>query len=617
MRLLGFGTLCVCVFLCAFTARAEDLVSAAMSDALAATLVGDTTRVASIREMVARDYPAKSDSATGLLDDLAALEIVSASTSRKEKGEALKKLSGKMNDPVARERMKHLAHSVPEVQLEELIHKRKVNRVTGVVNRTWQTTAEVLAGQPRALAVAGTDAFYAVTGRTDPSVVDKKIGYLASLRENQPEASPEEIAEAQQMVSELEDKKSESLKRYWKQSIEDAENAGEFPRAERLCRIGSGLWPEEAAAFGELSAEVARKQTKAEQAAVVTTPPTTENHATAMLLRKKILEGGSTPPPISVAQATTSIGEAQAERRSKTFNYIVFGQTNFGVNSHGVARSVAQHGSDAPAALGLIQGAQTVMRGVSLLFGNTLGVEKAIEAYGEVERTNPAALTDDDYRDWADLYAKTDRYPEAIQVLESHSISDDKRIKKYREGWGSEIVKRADELPAGEDRFKALKFVIEDLSDTKAAARAEKVLAETPSSERPLVQVPKEDLVTYAPILQEAGFSLSPEWWDGDKSNGEMSDEGVYWDPQGSVWYRVGKRSPWRKIDQPEESRTRLQGYFDRIEQEGIARALREGRRGQRSFPLEVEGALGPDGSYLTPKFVQYDLTEDREGLFQ
>jgi hypothetical protein len=599
----------------------EEMLAATVHDALAGTLAENPQRVSSLREVVNQDNLEDPHLLSGLEDDLAVLEIVSSTLTQKEKGHALRKLAGKMNDPVAKERLLNLASRVPAVEMEDLVRKRKINKVTGVFNRAWKTTSEVVTGQPRALAVAGTDAFFALTGKNDPETVDKKIAYLAQLCEKEGNASPEELAKGRELITQLEEKKQQTLLRNWKASIKDSARNGETGRVERLCRIGGNLWPEDKEWFDQQLPSPPPHEDGSEgqgsAVEIVRSPSPVNEDPRMMLLRRKLVDGDNQAATIAVDPAREPIDEALAGRRSRTLNYLLFGESGYGLNTHGVARSVAEHGSDAPAAVGILQGAQTLLRGISLMFGNELGVEQAIDAYAEVDRKTPEALSREDLLAWADLCAKAGRYKEALEVLKKHQLVDEKRTHRYRSKWGTAIVKRCEELPAGEDRFHALKLVTTELADTSAAKRAHKLLLETPSTERPVIQVKREDLREYEPYLLKSGINLAREWWDGNPGNGEIGEEGIYWDPQGVVWYRVGKNSTWRSIPQDPKRIPALAGLFTQIEDRELARQLADKRHLDRKFPVEIEGGLGPDSSYVTPKIVQYEVDQDEEGLFQ
>ncbi|MCG3196782.1 MAG: hypothetical protein GHCLOJNM_01259 [bacterium] len=598
--------------------RAEEFVPAVVHDALAGALAENPKRVSSAKEVAERDQMRNSDQPDGIVDDLAVLEILSASTTQREKGIELRKLAKKMNDRVARERLLLLASQVEEVELTDLQRRRRLNQVTGVVNRAWQTTSEVLAGQPRALAVAGTDAVAAVTGRREPSVVDKKIGYLARMREAKGEATPEEIEKGRALVASLEERKSKTLLRSWKDSIKESRKLGERGRVERLSRVGISLWPEEREWFEEQLREL-NSDDEQPSANELPAPQPADglDDAGYGLIRKKILDSEAAPKAISVDSAKRPIGSALADRRSKTLNYLLFGESGFGVSPHGMARTAARHGTDAPAVVGLAQGVQTALRGVTLLFGNRLGLEESIDAYAKVDRENPEALSTEDYLEWADLCARADRYADALEILERKGIEDPNREEKYRAKWAAAIVRRSKELPAGPDRFKALKFVTESLSDTPSARKARELLEEMPTTERPVVQVSREDLRDYEGSLAQTGLRFQREWWDGDKRNGEIGEEGVYWDPKGSLWYRVGKRTAWREVLQDASRVPALSGLFTRINEEAIARRLADERGQNRKFPIEIEGATGPDSTYVTPKIVQFEVDKDEDGLFQ
>lgn len=595
--------------------RAEDeVLSAMLRDALAASLVGDSTRIASIHAVLAEDESEDAASWSGLLDDVATLDIVSSSDTRQEKARKLRNQAKELNDPVARERLSALADRVESYRLDDLIKKRRWNRVSGVVNRAIKTTSEVATGQPRALAVAGVDTVYAVTGRGAPTTVDRKIAYLAQLQELNETASPEDLAKARDIASKLEEKSTRHLIEDWKDRILLAEEEGDPVRAERLAGLASEIWPEEiwfAERLGEIQARAPQAQMETPVAAA---PLTREERARIELLSRELARPPERVETVSDTPSRSLIATANDERRSKTLDYLIFGDTRF--ETHRAARTVAAQGAGAPATLGILQGFETVVRGASLFFKNELGAKEAIEAYAYADRSNPGTLTEKDYLKWADLCAEVEDYAGAIEVLESAGVEDSRRVEKYRSKWADSIVKRCKDLPPGKDRFGALQFVLDELKGAKGARKAETLLAETPSVDRPLVLIETKDLRDREAQAMEAGLRFDRGWWDKDPANGEVEKDQFYWDPQGSVWYRVEKKSPWRCVRQSEESLPRLSAFFAALEEISVARSLAEKRRGQPVFPIEIEGGLGSE-NYLVPKIVERDIRSDDDWLFE
>jgi hypothetical protein len=375
------------------------------------------------------------------------------------------------------------------------------------------------------------------------------------------------------------------------------------------------LWPEETW-FQDRLESVAQLETDDLERQTQPIELSEEERAKAVLLRRKLTAREENGRVVSDRDGRETIGSAYAERRSRTLDYLLFGETQGALFSHRNTRTVAAQGTDAPSTLAFVQGVETVLRGVTLLFGNSLGLEKAIESYASVDRETPGALTDEDRRKWADLCAKAGDYKGALAILEHAGIDDAGRKEKYREGWAKAICKRCKGLPPGVDRYHAIDFVLRELADTSAGKQAHKLLAEAPATDRPLVLVETKDLVTHEPQLAEAGFTLKREWWDSESNNGEVARDRVYWDPEGTVWYQVHKDSPWRKVPQPPESLQRLNAVFASIEESAVARSLREERRGKRRFPVEIEGELG-SSAYITPKLVGYELSEKDDLLFE
>ena len=609
-------TIVVAMGMASFSASAEeDPLPALLHDALAGALTDNPERVASVRSVLEMDQLEDPDSWSGVLDDVAVLEILAASTTQKEKAYLLHEHATELNDPVARERLIDLVNRVEDYRLSELVRKRRMNRALGTVNRTWQTAAEVLAGQPRALAVAGVDLYYAARGLKEPGVLDKKIGYLSHLQEVRGEATEEEIEQSREFVASLEEKRSRTLLKKWKRMVEEAEESGDWVRTKRLAVLGGRIWPEEAW-FPERIKSIAQLETDDLESETQPLEISEEERAKAILLRRKLAARGGDGKIISDREGREKIGSAYAERRSRTLDYLLFGETQGAFFSHRNTRTVAAQGTDAPATLAFVQGVETVLRGVTLLFGNDLGLEKAIESYASVDRETPEALTDEDRRKWADLCAKAGDHKGALEILERAGIEDAERTKKYREDWAKAICKRCKDLPPGVDRYRAIDFVLKELADTSACKQARQLLAEAPAVDRPLVLAETKDLVTYEWQLAEAGFTLKREWWDSDSKNGEVARDRVYWDPEGFVWYQVQKDSPWRKVPQPPENLQRLNAVFESIEELAVARSLKEERRGKRRFPVEIEGELG-SSAYITPKLVGYELSEKDDLLFE
>ena len=598
----------------------DETLPALLHDALAASLAGNPERVASIRAVAAEDHAEDPDSWSGLLDDLVALEILTATSTQREKALGLRNHASQINDPVARERLLELAERVEDYQLLEYRRKRKLNTAIYAVNRSWQTASQVVAGQPRALLVAGVDLYYWALGKKEPSITDKRTAYLAKLRQTRGTASPREEEWDREFIRKVDTKKSRALQRRWEDLVESAIDSGEWNRARRLGRIGTRLWPT-SSVFSQGFARIETLEAKEvieKNADLDSADPGSphEDAAKAPLLQRRLLEPLDSTRVSTDRPARERIRDAYAQRWSETLDYLLFGGASSRALSKRTAQTVAARGADAPTSLAFFQGLETALRGVTLLFGNELGLDDAIDAYATAERETPGVLSQEDRLSWADLCAKRGDYAQALEVLEAGSVANPKRVRKYRERWAKAIVTRCKELPPTTDRFRALDFVRTHLGDTAGAQKASDLLAESPATDRPLLRVDLTYLQEFKRLLLDGGFTLERAWWDGQPGNGEISEDVVFWDPEGAVWYRVGKRSAWRKLQQPEANVTQLSAIFAVIEESIVARKLSETRRQRRRFPVELEGGLGSD-TYVTPKLVPLDVRKDDDYLFE
>ncbi|MCA9447730.1 MAG: hypothetical protein KC931_11485 [Candidatus Omnitrophica bacterium] len=591
------------------SAQEDPWVETAVRDALVGALTGNQERVASVRSVLEQDSRDESALETGVADDLAVLEILAGTGTQKEKAERIQDVANQLNDPVARERLLDLSKRSNDYRLEQLIKKRRINRYTGVINRTWRVTSQVLTGQPSALGVAGIDVAKAVTGRSDPTVTDKKIAHLASLQEKRGETAGKDLDRAREFYERIEEKKDRELKNDCLRTVERAEKAEDWWRVREFAIHGTSFWPEEEAfqealltAEDHLFGEVVDQEE--------TAPPLEDisSEQVEVLRRKIVSESEKSFTP--TARSREEIQTAEANRRNRTLDYLVFGDTSVSDVSERSAKTAIVHGGDAPAALAFFQAAESLMRGATLLFGNDLGVEDAIQTYAKIEKENPEALSRRDYLKWADLYSKKDREDKAIELLQSHGIEDEGRIEKYEKRWAKGIVNRCRDLPPSKERIQALEYVTTSFPDTSAAREADQLLREMPRTDQSLIRVQREDLKAYRTELVDAGFNLPIQWWDDEKGNGELGEDSLYWnDEEAAIWYRVTSKSPWRKIDQSDLAKDRIRAVFVQVENRAVARAMKQDRSLGRRFPLEIEGALG-DGSYITPQLVEYDLSD-------
>ncbi|MCA9444778.1 MAG: hypothetical protein KC964_28590, partial [Candidatus Omnitrophica bacterium] len=126
------------------SAQEDPWVETAVRDALVGALTGNQERVASVRSVLEQDSRDESALETGVADDLAVLEILAGTGTQKEKAERIQDVANQLNDPVARERLLDLSKRSNDYRLEQLIKKRRINRYTGVINRTWRVTSQVL-----------------------------------------------------------------------------------------------------------------------------------------------------------------------------------------------------------------------------------------------------------------------------------------------------------------------------------------------------------------------------------------------------------------------------------------------------------------------------------------
>ena len=588
----------------------------AVRDALVGALTGNSERVSSVRSILDEDRSENDGPLTGLDDDIAVLEILASTHTQKEKAEQIQQLAKHLNDPAARERLLDLSKRSNDFRLEQLLRKRRLNRYTSVLNRTWQTTSRVLTGQPSALGVAAVDVARAVTGRSAATVTDKKLAHLADLQAKRSEVGEKDLAKGKRILDRVNTKKERELKNDCQRTIKRAMEDGDWWRVREFSILGKKLWPDDPV-FSEslLSAEKKIFNKQPEPGETSHTPTLPDNEEMEVLRRR--LVAAQAPRFSSTAVDRKEIQRAEANRRNRTLDYLLFGDTSVSAFSERSAKTAIVHGADAPTALAFLQAAESAFRAATLFFGNDLGVEEAIQTYARVENENPETLGKRDYLKWADLYSKVDQENKAIALLEDKGIHDKRRMKKYRKRWAAGIVKRCRDLPASKERYEALTYVMKNFPDTKAAREAKDLLRETPQSERSLVRVDRRDLKTFRPELSAAGFNLPSQWWDDDPVNGELEKDSLYWDSRGAIlWYRISKKSPWRKLEQSPGTRDRIVAVFAKIEDRAIARSLQEGRTTTRRFPLEIEGALG-GGAYITPKLVQYDLSDPDDRYYE
>ena len=294
-----------------------------------------------------------------------------------------------------------------------------------------------------------------------------------------------------------------------------------------------------------------------------------------------------------------ALAAAQRQHSRDVMRYVVLGPRLVGRSAvHGAAR-LAAYGAAGAQTLGITNAVGVLTRGWRAWRQDPASNARIIDEGEAYLDRHPGGDAADQIRGaLVEAYAREARYGRALMHAKARRDPDPKQIAKLEERLAASEVARA----RGAGSVALLHAVSRRFPDTDAAGEARDLLAS--GAARGELQIPREALESNADLLGPSGLDLPPGLLDGDRGNGELTDEGVAVTPTGISLSLAGENGPvtdTRTLDDADLLRLHATAQQILYERALGASGDAEMGRWERWIPLYVTGAVGDHGVTVTP----------------
>jgi hypothetical protein len=294
-----------------------------------------------------------------------------------------------------------------------------------------------------------------------------------------------------------------------------------------------------------------------------------------------------------------AIVAAKKQHSRDVLRYVLLGPRLIGRSAvHGAAR-LAAYGAAGAQTLGITNAVGVVTRGWRAWRRDPASNARIIdEGENYLDRHADGDEADDVRADLVAAYTREERYGRALMHAKARREPDPKQIEDLEERLAKAEVARA----RRDGDLALLHAVSRRFPDTEAAEQARDVLVS--GAARGEMQLPRDVLEAHADLLGPSGLALPAGLLDGDRENGELTDDGVSVTQTGlalSLEGEDGTVTDTITLDEVDLHRVQATAREILYERARDASDDEEVGRWERYVPVFVTGTVGEQGVSVTP----------------
>jgi len=208
------------------------------------------------------------------------------------------------------------------------------------------------------------------------------------------------------------------------------------------------------------------------------------------------------------------------------------------------------------------------------------------------------------------LYNREGNYSQALKYANLSGDFSYSRLKKLKDREARKLYLYISASADPDLRARRLHKLILQYPDSPVCKKAKKDLDALAEISIYDFQISRDDLKSYPDLWIDHGLNLSPDFFDGIKNNGEITERGLLAVEEGPVLYYLENERFPAELDISPEIRINLH-------QAVIARAKEASDKEENAFPLEISGGMGSRGFEAYPSFLQIPYKSDDLDLFR
>jgi hypothetical protein len=311
-------------------------------------------------------------------------------------------------------------------------------------------------------------------------------------------------------------------------------------------------------------------------------------------------------------------GEAVAEMKERQRKFVLTGNRSAEDGAYAAGSAAIQGVGQGAAGVGALFLTDVLVRGVAERFRTHIEVDEVIDAGALYIRRYPkSARSQEIAAQMADLTRKSGMYERSGEYLELAGADTPEKKAKLRENQARKMLDdalRDDDLAA---RKTALERIATEYGDTKVSAKAARELAKLqPTITERSVVLSRKALERDPDFVQSLG--IDPSLVDGNRRNGEMSDEGLAIDIVGRRFsYKLRGGSDFMEGRVPKEGADEILAHAVAIFKSDQFRQTGKDALFRQKVPIAVQGGAGGSGVEIAPKIIPFKTSEKDAKYFE
>lgn len=556
-------------------------------------------------------------------------------------------------------------------ELNRLEGQNRFNKYTRIFNRVSTSLSQLVMLQPQAAASLLWDGIYGFKKREDPTIKERKMAFLCEQFLKKYPTAPERadvLALQQQLKAKMLKDRAKALTEAGKTAIaggkfEQAEwhlekaallNPADTEtnqlltqarslrnRADEVTGLSLGVSTAEgaltvdqrdaiaAAARGMItgkSSKLAEARQKAPGVwdsidfAYAAQAEKSGDHAGALKRLSALASQGGALPGARAASRTLdnpnynlneSFKSALADMSSEQKHFIWTGRRSKDETVYTAGSTVIQNAAN-PVAVPVLFGLDAAVRAISENFKTQVSVDGVIDAGARYLRKYPDAPDSKQIaRQLADLSKKAGDYRRSKAYLEEAGGGTPEELAKIHENEARGLYEQLQACTDLLEGRKILQKLSKEYSDTKIA---QKNLANAwakipPALAEDTLLIPSKAVQKDSSLAPYLG--INPGLVDNQKSNGEITDDGIAITPSANaVEFRLKGEDRWRRATLGEKGREQLISAVRLLRQNFLKQSGADAEFYRQRLPFAIDGGVGGSGIDVSPKILPYPTSD-------
>ncbi|MCX7624748.1 MAG: hypothetical protein N2Z21_00820 [Candidatus Sumerlaeaceae bacterium] len=305
--------------------------------------------------------------------------------------------------------------------------------------------------------------------------------------------------------------------------------------------------------------------------------------------------------------------DAIEQLREEQKRFVVTGKRSPEENIYAASSAALQSVGASAATVPALFVTDMLVRSVAEHFRTQLAIDAVLDAGAAYLRRYPGSPRAAEVAaQLSELASKSGDPERARSYLILAGRDDPAKLAKLRENEARRLFESAQQAETLLERKRLLEQIVAEFADTKIARSASKQLEKLPSN------VGQGTIVLTRKMLAEdhelvRALALAPELVDGNKRNGELSEEGITLTPDASQYsYRLAKATSSQTRTVPKNQRSWIRARALALQSAFVFKASGRETLQRQILPLQIEGGAGASGIEVAPKILPYpDLKRD------